>query len=174
MGKALLQPPVPIGTLLDKQGNNRAPEIMELVELLYSLLSGHLTDQHMQDGGVDARVLKLASVTRNLLAADVDRMAVGRYTGDGVAGRTINVADSQGQFTPTEVDVLAITDNNEFKSRDDGTAVVSWWRTAAGAVASGLTDWQGIVANGFKTGSNVESLTNKTGQAYTWVAWKRG
>lgn len=173
-GKALVQPTIEISALLDHEGRNRAAEIMELFLDLCGLLSGHLTDQHIEDGAVITALLAAKAVTRPKLGDDVDRMAQGRYTGDDTANRVISVADSQGGFTPTEVIVLAVTDLNEFHSRDDGTAVVSWWRTSLGAMSSGATDWQGIVAGGFECGSALANLSNKSAQAYTWVAWKRG
>lgn len=173
-GKALVQPTIDISVFLDRNGKNRAPEVMELFQNLCDLLSGHLTDQHLADGSIIAALLADKAVTRPKLGDDVDRMATGRYIGDDTADRVVTVSDSQGGFTPTEVIVLAVTDLNEFQSRDDGTAVSSWWRTSAGTMSSGATDWQGIVATGFKCGSGLANLSNKSAQAYTWVAWKRG
>ena len=176
MGKAFVKSPVDIITLLDKGGRNRAAELMEMFQVLANLLSGNLTDMHMRDGGVDGVVLKDGTVRRSALNADVYlvRMAQGQYTGDGVANRVIQVADAVGVFTPTEVIVLAATDSNVFESRDDATTVYSYWRTAAGAFTSGAADWQGIVANGFKTGSNAANLSNKSGQVYSWRAFRKG
>ena len=176
MGKALIQPVIDLVSLVDRNGTNKASTIMDLWSQLANLLSGHLSDMHMQDNGVDAVVLKNGTVTKAKLATDVllVRMAQGQYTGDGTANRSITTSDANGTFTPTEVEILSVTDNIEFTSRDDGTAIYSWWRTSAGAMATGTVDWQGIVTNGFKTGSNVASLSNKSGQVYSWVARKRG
>ncbi len=176
MGKAFLQPLNDLPSLVDKGGSNRAPALMENFGQLLMLLSGHLTDQHMADNGVDAKVLKDATVRLAKLAADVllVRMVHGQYTGDDAADRVILTSDANGNFTPTEVIVLAVTDSNIFESRDDGTTVYSYWRTAAGAFSSGATDWQGIVATGFKTGSAAANLSNKLGQVYSWRAFRKG
>lgn len=176
MGKSLIQPVIDLVSLVDRNGSNKAPIIMELWGQLASILSGHLSDMHMKDNGVDAIVLKNGTVTKAKLAADVllIRMAQGQYTGDGTANRVITVSDANGIFTPTEVEVLSATDGVEFTSRDDGTAIYSWWRTSLGDMATGTLDWQGIVANGFETGSNAASLSNKSGLIYSWIARRRG
>lgn len=165
-GKANLIPKEEIATLLDRHGKNHAPAIMNLFRQLAQVLSGQITDKHIKD----------ASLTRALMASDVylARVAHGRYTGDGAASRDISVSDPNGTFTPTEVRVLAVTDLNEFYARDDGTGLSAWHRLAAGTTASDAAQWYGIVTNGFRTGSNAESLSNKTGQVYTWFALVRG
>ncbi len=176
MDKAFLQPLNDLPTLVDKGGSNRAPALMENFLQILMLLSGQLTDQHMADNGADAKVLKDATIRLAKLASDVllVRMAQGQYTGDGAADRVIATSDANGNFTPTEVIVLATTDSNVFESRDDGITAFSYWRVATGAFSSGVADWQGIVATGFKTGSNAASLSNKAGQVYSWRALRRG
>lgn len=165
-GKANLFPREEISSLVDRSGKNHAPAIMALFRQLAQVLSGQITAQHIKD----------QSLTRALMAADVylARVAWGRYTGDGTASRIITVSDANGSFSPTELRVLAVTDLNEFYARDDGTGLLAWHRLATGAAASDAAQWDGIVANGFRTGSSAESLSNKSGQVYAWWALRRG
>lgn len=168
MGKAFVQLVNDITAILDRNGRNRAPEIMENLQQLAHLLSGNLTAKNIKDG----------SLTKDLFAEgelppDV-RMAHGQYTGDGAANRDITVEDGLGPFTPTEVSVLAIQDVNEFYARDDGESAVSWYRLSTGTASGNPAEWQGIIPGGFRTGTKAESLSNKTGVQYSWTALRRG
>lgn len=185
-------------SLLDQKGNNRAAELMGNFLRIAEELAGHVTTKNVQDGGLDGSlVLKSKSVgtgqiadlavtealiaalavttakiaagavTKAKLGSDViiPQVARGRYTGDGTANRVITLP-----FTPTWVFVLSLTDSIEFSSLDDGTAVARWYRSSAGALSSAATEWQGVTTGGFQTGSNAESLSNKTNLVYTYWA----
>lgn len=167
MSKGLVQLVNDISVLLDRNGKNRAPELMENLNQLARILSGNITAQNIKDG----------SITPQLLSQDFppfNRMAQGQYTGDGTANRDIVTEDQLGPFTPTEVAVLNISNVNEFFSRDDGVSMVSWYRLAAGSASGNPQEWQGIVPGGFRTGIKAESLSNISGHNYSWVAWQRG
>ncbi|RJQ52145.1 MAG: hypothetical protein C4521_10930 [Actinobacteria bacterium] len=164
--KAAIIPVVDLQNIRDREGRDHAPAIAENFMQILRLLSGHLTYLHIAD----------KSIVRDLLGSDVFlcRYVTGRCTGDGTANRVVTISDDIGPFTPTELRLLAKNDVNEFYSRDDGTEILSWYRLASGAAGGNTLQWQGIVPNGFKCGSDVESLSNKTGQVYSYLAMRRG
>jgi hypothetical protein len=160
--------PYDIASLLDQKGNNRAPELMANFVRIAEELAGNLTTLNFADKGTDGSVvLKEKSVGTAQIADDViiPKVTRGRYTGDGTASRTITLP-----WTPIWVFVLSLTDSIEFSSLDDGTEVARWYRSQTGDLSSAAAEWQGIVANGFMTGSNAESLSNKSAQVYSYLA----
>jgi hypothetical protein len=114
------------------------------------------------------------SLTATQMADGVGQAMSGSYTGDGTANRVISVADAQGiAFTPRHV--LAIRADAtfiEFQSIQAAGVTTNWYRDSAGAMASLATNWQGVVANGFKLGSSVAATSNVTGVTYRFVAFK--
>ena len=95
----------------------------------------------------------------------------GQYTGDGTIDRVIALT-----FTPRFVHILSHTDSVEFTGLGSGAiAFAAYHRTQTGNLigdGTGNADWQGIVTNGFKLGHSGTGLSNKTGQTYSWVAYR--
>lgn len=133
---------------------------------LENLLNGRLDSANLAEKGVQGKNIGDSTVERRSLLDGIAWIASGQYTGDGTANREINVG-----FMPRYVLVLNHTDSITFEGLGSGAAAyAAWWRTSTGAVGSGATDWQGVSTNGFRTGTNAASLSNKSGVTYSWVA----
>lgn len=159
-----------------------SPDMVRALFLNFQLLENALQarlrgDDNIEDGSILTADLADLSVTVAKLAGSIPYtktdgsiagIARGRYTGDGTANREINIG-----WTPKYVKVIRLDDSKIFESIDDGTAVSSWWRDSAGALGTGLADWQGISVNGFKGGTGgTGGTSNASGINYGYVAWR--
>lgn len=132
------------------------PRFLANMDVIKNAMNGHLGTENFPTGGLSTTVLDRA----------VPYTASGQYTGDGTANREINVG-----FMPRFVLVLSHTNSYTYWSLGDGTqALAAWWLDGNGIPASGLTDWQGVSANGFKCGSNTASGSNISGYVYSYFA----
>jgi hypothetical protein len=111
------------------------------------------------------------------LASSAAKVATGTYTGDGTANRVISIG-----FTPILVMVKTTKATSgvygyEFFHRKGSLPLIETIATSDGATSTNVTsqyvtgNWQGIVTNGFKTGSSTSnSWTNVNGDPFEWIA----
>lgn len=136
------------------------------LQSIENVINGHLEGSNLQDKTITDIKIADGTLTRRVMSDDIPRTVGGQYTGDDTASREINIG-----FMPRFVIVVSHTDSIIFMSIGDGaSAMASWWWQSTGAISTGSTDWQGISANGFTTGTNTASLSNKKGYLYSYFA----
>jgi hypothetical protein len=139
-----------------KLKEDNGPQVNQNFEEIENVLNGNLEGSN----------LRASSITEREIGSKILKMSTGTYTGDGTANRVISL-----QFQPQYVEVLATSDYNIFESIGAGSnCLARWYRTSTGAFAGALTDWQGIVEDGFKCGSATANLSNKSTQNYAYIA----
>lgn len=162
-------------------GEHEIPSIPVLDWLFAQIenaINGQLDSSNIAAGGVGSAQIASSSITADKvfpgtltptqMADGVGQTVSGTYSGDGTADRVISLT-----FTPRWVLVIR-TDATfiEFLSIAHAGVSTNWYRDNTGAMGSLATNWQGIVANGFKLGNNVSATSNVTGVTYRYVAFK--
>lgn len=153
------------------------PILKSILDQTENAFNGNLDDSNITPKSLTAASLADATITGAKIAASTispsnivgtPQTASGTFVGDGTANRTISLG-----FTPRFVLLVRQSNGTEFTALGDGTvALTAYWRLAAGTQGSGTTDWQGVVAGGFKTGSNAGSTSNVSTETYWYVAWR--
>lgn len=154
-------------TILSNLKDEQLPKLRRNFQDLEDMFAKRIGPDNIADGSLTAALIADGTLTPAKISG-TPQAASGTYTGDDVANRTITLG-----FTPRFVLVVRQSNGTEFTGLSDGTtAFTAYWRLAAGTQSSGVTDWQGIVTNGFKCGSNAASTSNATGVVYWYVAWR--
>lgn len=152
-------------TQLSSFKDEQIPRLLKNLRDLEDLLNGRVTADNITANAITTPLILDAAVTPAKISG-TPQTASDSYTGDGTANRIVSLG-----FTPRYVVVAKTDDGTIFEALGDGSAALtSWWRLAAGTQGSVTTDWLGIVTNGFKSGSNAASLSNKNAVVYRYFA----
>lgn len=128
-----------------------------------------VTTAKINDLAVTAAKIALATITSAQTADGVGQTTSVSYTGDGA---TVDRVISLG-FTPRFVLIVRTGATFiEFTSIAVGAAVTFYYRDATGTQGASTANFQGIVANGVKLGTNAAGTGNVAAVVYNVVAWK--
>lgn len=131
-----------------------------------NIATGGVATASIADGAVTAAKLAALSVTSAAIADGIGQVQSLQYTGDGTANRSIALT-----FQPRYVVILSHTDSITFEAiGSGGIAYAAYWRTAAGVLTSGTTDFGGIPGSAVLLGSALANLSNKATQVYSLIA----
>lgn len=151
-----------IGTLVNDAD---LAALINALDLLENILDQRLDSMNLADSAVTRAKLSALAVdyTKSSGLAGYVR---GQYTGDGTQNRIINPG-----WDPTYVHIIRQSDSSKYESLNDGTNIVTWKTDNTGIASGGTTDWQGLVAGGFKLGSAVGGgLSNVAAAVYSYYA----
>lgn len=153
------------------------PIFAMLFDQIERTLNGQLDATNLADGAVTTVKLGGAAVTEAKIAAGavtkavvdstVAKIVTGQYTGDGTAGREINLG-----FRARYVRIIRYDNMTSFEAwGSTSSALARTQIDSSGTVADGGTDFTGSSENGFQLGSAAGGgASNADTVLYTYLA----
>lgn len=149
--------------------DEQLPKLMATLLDIEQVLAKNIDALNIADGSLITALFADGAVTPVKTSGGVARMTSGTYAGNGTANRIVDLG-----FTPRYLMIVRQSTAMIFEALSDGTTGYTYFqRDAAGAVTAAVAQFQGIVANGFKCGSDAAGgFSNIAAETYWYTAWR--